>query len=82
MVHLKGLTALRDLWLDGTRVTNAWLNHLVRLPNLRLVRVTGTDVSAAGVWSFDERRRKKEQLDPCEIRRGPLDPKLARKLPD
>jgi len=49
LVHLKGLTKLEKLHLDGTRVTDAGLIHLKGLTSLDNLSLTGTDVTDAGL---------------------------------
>ena len=49
LVHLKGLTSLQYLSLDGTKVTDAGLVHLKGLTELRSLRLRKTQVTNAGV---------------------------------
>lgn len=54
LVHLRSLTELRELQLDGTSVTNAGLTHLEKLPNLRILYLDGTNVTDAGLVHLKE----------------------------
>ena len=50
LVHLKGLTKLRELYLDETKVTDAGLEHLAGLTNLQKgLNLTLTQITDAGV---------------------------------
>jgi hypothetical protein len=45
LVHLKGLTRLRTLWLEGTGVTDAGLAHLRGASELNNLRLQGTGIT-------------------------------------
>ncbi|MSR77457.1 MAG: hypothetical protein EXS63_04440 [Candidatus Omnitrophica bacterium] len=47
--HLKGLTNLTELYLGGTKVSNAGLEHLKGLRNLTVLWLNDTQVSDAGL---------------------------------
>ncbi|MEN6496052.1 MAG: hypothetical protein ABFD16_17360, partial [Thermoguttaceae bacterium] len=47
--HLKGLTNLRDLWLNSTKITDAGLEHIQGLTRLEKVMLHNTRVTNAGV---------------------------------
>lgn len=49
LVHLKGLTKLEWLYLNGTQVGDAGLEHLTGLNNLTLLHLADTNVSDAGL---------------------------------
>ena len=58
LVHLSGLTNLRDLWLTGTGVgltgtgvTDAGLVHLSGLKKLEVLDLDGTGVTDSGLTS-------------------------------
>ncbi len=52
LAHLKGLTALRELALDGSKITDAGLAHLKGLTGLRKVTLTRTNITDAGADSL------------------------------
>ena len=49
LVHLKGLTKLKKLRLDGTQVTDAGLEHLTGLASLSELNLAGTRVTETGM---------------------------------
>ncbi len=49
LVHLEGLTSLRQLVLRNAPITNAGLVHLERLTSLKILVLTGTPVTDAGL---------------------------------
>src|SRR5260370_876063 len=49
LVLLNGLTSLRGLALNNSRVTDAGLEHLRALPTLRALRLDNTHVTDAGL---------------------------------
>ena len=49
MEHLKGLTQLRKLWLQGTQVTDAGLKHVEVLTQLQFLRLADAEVTDAGL---------------------------------
>ncbi len=49
LVHLKGLTNLKELWLDDTQVTDAGLIHLKGMTSLRALWLNGTQVTDDGL---------------------------------
>lgn len=49
LLHLRGLTQLRELYLLGTGVTDAGLEHLIGLTDLEHLNLEGTDVTDAGL---------------------------------
>ena len=49
LVHLKGLTSLRELWLGATQVTDAGLVHLKGLTSLEALGLSNTQVADAGL---------------------------------
>jgi hypothetical protein len=49
LVHLKGLTQLRRLYLGDNDVSDAGLVHLRGLTNLKLLNLRGTQVTDAGL---------------------------------
>jgi len=49
LVHLQGLTGMRELNLDHTQVTDAGLAHLHGLTGLVLLSLNGTQVTGAGL---------------------------------
>ena len=63
--HLKGLTNLKYLDLDGnTQITDAGLEHLKGMTSLRGVELMRTSVTDEGV------KRLQEALPDCEIIHG------------
>ena len=60
LAHLKGLTNLRILELDRTRVTDAGLSHLKGLTELSIVFLHDTRITKAG---SDELKRASSRLD-------------------
>ena len=71
LVHLKGLTSLEGLVLNGTEITDAGLVHLKDLANLKGLNLQGTDVSDEAVEKLHE------ELPKCKIwyDGGVLEPK-------
>jgi Leucine-rich repeat (LRR) protein len=61
--HLKALTNLTNLRLDGTQVTDAGLEGLKNLKRLKTLRLDGTKVTPEGV------KRLKTSLPVCDIQR-------------
>jgi Leucine-rich repeat (LRR) protein len=59
--HLKGLTNLQSLILEGTKVTDVGLEHLKGLPRLRWLDLADTKVSQRGV------KKLQQALPECEI---------------
>jgi len=49
MVHVRALTKLEDLYLDGTQVTDVGLKHVERLTELDLLDLAHTRVTDAGL---------------------------------
>ena len=49
MVHLKGLTSLETLGLQGTPITDAGVVSLKEMINLQVLLLSGTQVTKAGV---------------------------------
>jgi hypothetical protein len=49
LVHLKGLTGLRELFLGLTQITDAGLVHLKGLTKLKKLVLDGTKVTSAGI---------------------------------
>jgi hypothetical protein len=54
LVHLKGLTELRELNLRSTKVSDAGLAHLRGLTGLRKLDLRHTKVTTAGVRDFQQ----------------------------
>ena len=63
MEHLKGLTALQRLNLNGTQLTDAGLEHLKGLTRLQRLALRNTKVTDAGVT------RLQQALPNCKIER-------------
>ena len=63
MGHLKELTNLEVVYLNGTKVTDAGLVRLKPMTNLEFLDVRGTMVTAEGV------KKLQQALPRCEIRR-------------
>jgi hypothetical protein len=61
LVHLKGLSSLRELNLRCTKVTDAGLVHLKGLTGLRKLDIRYTKVTPAGV------RDLQKAIPPLEI---------------
>lgn len=61
--HLKGLTQLQMLTLDGTQVTDAGLEHLKGLVQLQMLDLRDTRVTDEGV------KRLQQALPNCKINR-------------
>lgn len=57
LVHLRGLTGLRELNLRGTKVSDAGLVHLKALTGLRKLDLRHTKVSEAGVQDLQKALR-------------------------
>ena len=49
MVHLKGLTELKELWFDASQITDAGLVHLEDLTKLKWLWFWNTQVTDAGL---------------------------------
>ena len=49
MEHVKGITTLSRLCLDGTKVTDAGLTHLKGVESLRILNLANTNVTDAGL---------------------------------
>jgi hypothetical protein len=64
LVHLRGLTGLRVLWLYDTQISDAGLVHLQGLSGLRVLNLRSTLVSRAGVDALQV------ALPQCEFRRA------------
>ena len=47
--HLKGLTSLRELYLDKAKITDAGLAHLKDLKGLQDLRLNGSEITDAGL---------------------------------
>ena len=62
-MHLKGLTKLEYLDLNGTKVTDAGLVHLEGLTKLEELHLVGTKVTDAGV------KQLQQALPNCRISR-------------
>ena len=54
LVHLSGLTSLRELYLGDTQITDAGLAHLRGLTSLRELDLINTQVTDAGVASLEQ----------------------------
>lgn len=52
---LRGNAAIQTLWITNTRVTNASLNTLASLRNLRMCDVSGTQIEAEAWMDFERR---------------------------
>ena len=52
--HLKGLSQLLALHLDGTQVTDAGLEHLKGLTQLQVLNLGNTQVTDAGVKDLQQ----------------------------
>ena len=48
----RGLTELEVLYLDGTKITDAGLEHIHDLPRLRFVTLDNTRVTGTGFRHF------------------------------
>ena len=49
LIHLKGMTKLVNLHLDGTSITDAGLVHLKELTNLKALYISETQVTDVGI---------------------------------
>ena len=49
LIHLKGMTKLVNLHLDGTSITDAGLVHLKELTNLKALYIAETQVTDIGI---------------------------------
>jgi len=49
LMHLKGFTSLRTLWLNNTKITDVGLVHLKGLTNLQRLSLSHTNVTDAGL---------------------------------
>ena len=56
------ISALEELSLYGTEITDEGLSTLAALPNLRYLTVTNTRVTSKGVARF------KKMCPPCQVR--------------
>jgi hypothetical protein len=61
--HLKGLSRLQQLTLNGTKVTDAALKHLKGLSQLQMLWLHNTQVTSKGV------RKLEQALPKCQITR-------------
>ena len=61
LVHLKGMTRLRELQLSYTQISDEGVAHLKGLASLEEIDLTGTRVSAAAVATL------REALPRCRI---------------
>jgi internalin A len=64
--HLKGLTSLQMLKLNGTKVSDAGLVHLKGLTGLKMLELLDTPVTEDGVNDLQQ------ALPNCEILAGSL----------
>lgn len=82
LVHVKGLTQLKSLWLDGTAITDSGLAHLEGLKGLENLSLEQTRVTDAGLVHL-ERLTGLKNLSLKQTQatdRGVI--KLKRALPD
>jgi Leucine-rich repeat (LRR) protein len=63
LIHVEGLTELRELDLGGTAISDAGLEHLRFLKQLRYLGIWRTKVSDAGV------KKLQQALPKCKITR-------------
>ncbi len=54
LAHLKGLTQLQNLGLDGTKISDTGLEHLKMLTQLQQLSIDGTEVTAQGVKKLQQ----------------------------
>jgi len=47
--HLRGLTSVQKIWLNGTKITDAGLAHLTGLSTLKELGLFQTDITDAGL---------------------------------
>ena len=61
---MKGLPQLRDLSLNGTKVTDAGLLHLAGLTHLKTIRLNRTDITDRGLTQL----KRLTHLEKLEVR--------------
>ena len=61
LVHLKGLTNLQEINLNGTQITDAGLVHLNGLVSLKKLNLSSTQITDAGV------KKLQQALPNCKI---------------
>lgn len=63
LVHLSGMTQLRELDLNDSQITDAGLERLASLPSLEVLRLRGTNITDAGFRQHLMPRERLRQLD-------------------
>jgi beta-lactamase regulating signal transducer with metallopeptidase domain len=49
LIHLKGLTSLKQLWISGVPVSDASMTHIKGLTRLEVLRLMGAKITGAGL---------------------------------
>ena len=81
LVHLEGLTNLRLLSLDHTKMTDAGLAHFKGHVNLQMLSLNGTQMTGAGNWRPRRASTLKRRWSSAAASRSPRFPLLRDRRP-